>query len=290
MAKFIPWNSQPLDDWSMKYARGKFVKLDGLKTHYIEAGEGDPVIMIHGYFYDTHSWDGNFQALAKHYRVFALDLWGFGYSTRQDLDFGYPLYARQLDLFMDAMGLEKAALIGQSMGGGTIVSYAVNHGPERVDKAVLVDPAILPNKLPLMGKIGNLPLVGELMFGMNSDFLRKKTLGNTFIHNREHITPAYFEKVTRFHKVENSTAIMLKILRKQFFHTLDEEIEQYARLDIPTMIVAGRQSAGIPIKLSIRVHDIVKGSRLEIYDQAGHCPHDEHPERFNQDVLDFLGS
>ena len=290
MSDFVTWSSQPLAGWAGKYARGKFVDLDGLQTHYIEAGQGDPVILIHGFFYDTHSWDGNFQALAEHYRVFALDLWGFGYSTREDLDFGYPLYARQIDLFMEAMGLEKAVLIGQSMGGGAIVSYAVTYGSERINKVVLVDPAILPNKLPLMGRIGNLPLVGELLFSMNSDFMRRMTLGNTFIYNKDHITPEYFEKVTRFHKVENSTAIMLKILRRQFFHTLGEEIVEYAKLEIPTLIVGGRQSAGIPIELTRQVHQIVVGSKLEIYDQAGHCPHDEQAERFNQDVLNFLGS
>jgi len=53
MTNFIPWNSQPLEEWATKYARGKFIDLDGLSMHYLEKGSGDPVILIHGFFFDT---------------------------------------------------------------------------------------------------------------------------------------------------------------------------------------------------------------------------------------------
>ena len=56
MAEFIPWNSQPLDEWAKKHAAGKFTDLDGHSTHYIEKGAGEPVILIHGFFYDSYTW------------------------------------------------------------------------------------------------------------------------------------------------------------------------------------------------------------------------------------------
>jgi len=287
MSKFIPWSSQPLAEWAEKHACGKFIDLDGHQTHYIEKGQGDPVILIHGFFYDSHLWDGNLDALAEKNKVYAIDLWGFGYSTREDLDIGYPLYVRQLKLFIDAIGLSSAVLVGQSMGGGTMIKFAEKYS-DRVKKMVLVDPAILPNKLPLMGRIANLPGVGEFLFGMNSNLMRKITLGTTFIHLKEHITEAYLEKVTRFQKVENTTKIMLKILRRQFFHTLDNEVQQVGQMGIPTLIVGGRQSKGVPIELTQQVYQMISGSQLEIFDPAGHCPNDERPEKFNQLVLDFL--
>ena len=78
MPGFIPWNSQPLYDWASKYAPGKFIELDGLSTHYIEKGSGEPVILLHGFFYDTYMWNKNIDALAERYKVYAFDLWGFG--------------------------------------------------------------------------------------------------------------------------------------------------------------------------------------------------------------------
>ena len=287
MVNFIPWGSQPLDEWAEKYARGTMIDLDGLQTHYIEKGTGEPVILVHGFYFDTHMWDDNLDALADHFKVYAFDLWGFGYSTRKILDYGYPLYARQLKLFMDALGIPKANLVGQSMGGGTIIQFILSNR-ERVDKIVLVEPAILPNKLPLMGKIANLPGVGEFLFGLNSNFMRKMTLGNTFLHNKDQITDEYFEKVTRFHKVEHTTEILLEVLRKQFFDTLGDEVRKVGGMGVPALIIGGRQSAGIPTELTRQVHEILLGSRLEIFDQAGHCPHDEHPDKFNRLVLEFL--
>jgi len=190
---------------------------------------------------------------------------------------------------MDALGIEKATLIGQSMGGGTIIQFCLNHR-ERVDKIVLVDPAVLPNPLPLMGQIANLPGVGEFLFGMNSNFMRKFTLKTNFIYNNQYVTDAYFEKVTRFQKVEDTTKIMLKILRKQFFHTLEAEVHQVSTMNIPALVVGGRQDASIPIRLIEEVHRILTGSRLEIIDQAGHCPNDEKAEQFTPVVIDFLSS
>ena len=289
MSKFIPWNSQPLETWAEKYARGKLVDLDGLQTHYIESGQGDPVLLLHGFFFDTHLWDQNIDALASQYKVYALDMWGFGYSTRQNLDFGYPLYARQVQLFMDALNIPRAHLVGQSFGGGTSIQFALNN-PERVDKIVLVDPAVLPNKLPIMGQIANLPGIGEVLFGLNSNFMRRMTLGNTFIHKKEIITDEFFEKVTRFQKVAGSTPILLKILRRQFFHTLEDQAFQLGTMDIPILITAGRQSAGIPIALSIKLQEVLLGSQLEILEQAGHCPNVDAPEQFNALALEFLKS
>lgn len=287
MSTFVPWNSQALSAWAEKYARGKFIQLDRLQTHYREKGEGKPVILIHGFYFDSHLWDHNIDALAENNKVFALDLWGFGYSTREPLEYGYPLYARQVELFMDALGIPQATLIGQSMGGGTIIQFCTTNR-ERVDKIVLVDPAILPNKLPLLGKIANLPGVGEFLFGIQNNFMRKFTLRNTFIHNQTILTPEFFETVTRFQKVAGTTEVLLSILRRQFFHTLEVEACQVGRMEIPALIVAGRQSAAEPTSHSKYVHKLLAGSQLEILDQAGHCPNAEQAETFNQLTLEFL--
>ena len=108
MPQFVRWNSQPLEEWRQKYATGKFIDLDGQSTHYIEKGEGQPVILLHGWFHDSQMWSRNIDALAKSFKVYSLNLWGFGYSTRELLGWGYPLYANQLLKFMDALGINKA--------------------------------------------------------------------------------------------------------------------------------------------------------------------------------------
>jgi pimeloyl-ACP methyl ester carboxylesterase len=287
MPEFIPWNSQPLEDWRSKYAPGKVVDLDGLATHYLERGSGEPLILLHGFFFDTYMWDKNIEALSEEFKVYAIDLWGFGYSTREPLDYGYTLYAEQLRRFMDELAIPKASLMGQSMGGGTIIKFTVENR-ERVEKIVLVDAAGMPNKLPVMGRISNLPKLGEFMYGLNNNFIRRMTLGNTFIYDKGVITDEYFENVTRFHKIKGTSDVMLSVTRKQFFDTLLDEIKELGKLDVPTLILWGREEKAIPLEVGETMHSILQGSRFEVIEGAGHCPNIDRPQQVNSLALQFL--
>ncbi len=287
MSEFIPWDSQPLDVWASKYAPGKFVDLDGRRTHYIEKGEGKPVLLLHGFFYDSYLWAANIDALAENFQVYALDLWGFGYSTREPLDYDYQLYVDQVLLFMDSLGISRASLVGQSMGGGTAILFCVQHR-ERVNKLLLVDPAGLPNPLPLTGKFFNLARTGEFFLGLNTNAIRRKNLRDFWIHNPELLTESYFENVTRFHKINNTTEVLLTILRKQFFDKLRDEINCLAQMEVPVLLVWGREDKSVPLSCGQEMHHILKGSRLEVINNAGHVPNFEGAEEFNQLAVDFL--
>lgn len=287
MSEFIRWNSQPLDLWAGKYAQGKFVDLDGRRTHYIDKGEGEPLLLLHGFFYDSYLWAANMDALAEHFKVYALDLWGCGYSTREPLDYGYQLYADQVLLFMDSLGIRSASLAGQSMGAGTAILFCVQHR-QRVNKLLLVDAAGLPNPLPLMGKFLNLPGVGEFFLGLNIDAIRRTGLKVSFIHSQELLTDSYFENVTRPHKIMGSTEIGLMIQRKQFFDKLSDEIHRLAQMDVSILLVWGREDKAVPLWSGQEMHRILRGSRLEIIDNAGHVPNFERSEEFNQLAVNFL--
>ena len=285
MSKFVPWNSQLLDEWRQKYARGKFIDLDGHSTHYIEKGEGEPVILLHGYFYDLLQWSKKVDAVAEVFKVYAFDLWGFGYSTREPMDYGYQLYADQLLKFMDALNIRKASLVGQSMGGGTCILFCTQH-KERVDKMVLVASGGMPNPPALLTRMTCLPGVGEFLFRLRGS--RKGILKANFIYNEKLITNEYLETVTRFHQIKGTTEVLLKILRKKFFDKLLDKIQKLGEMDVPILIVWGRQDKSIPLEIGKQMRKILKGSHLEILDPAGHCPNDEQPEKFNEIAIRFL--
>ena len=287
MTDTVSWNSQPLDEWAQKYAAGSFIDLDGRRTHFIDEGSASPVLLVHGFFYDSFTWHNNIDALSAAFRVIIPDLWGFGYSTREPLDYGYPLYAEQLLLLLDELDIEKVSIVGHSMGGGTAIYFSVHH-PERVQKLLLVDAAGIPNPLPLLGKLTNLPLVGELMYGLRGNFMRRMALKTNWIYDNDFITDSYFDNVTRFHKIEGTSEVMLAILRKQFFHTLVEEVRALGELDIPTLIVWGEHDKAVPLARGREMHALLQGSRLEVFDDVGHCPHDETSARFNRLAVQFL--
>lgn len=287
MPNFVPWNSQSLEEWSAKYAAGEIIDLDGNSTHYLEKGEGPPVILIHGYFLDSYTWANNIDALATRFKVYAVDLWGSGYSTREPLDYGYALYAYQIQKFMDALGIERASLVGHSMGGGTAIKFSGLH-PGRVEKLILVDTAGWPHGLAFRSRIFSLPGVGEFLMGLKANWFIRMNLANLWFFKKESLSEDNFENLTRFLKIVGTTEWVMSVLRKRFFHTLSEEIERLGTLDIPTLIIWGREERSIPLQSGEKIHRTLTGSRLEILEQAGHASNFDTPDQFNQLAIDFL--
>jgi len=188
---------------------------------------------------------------------------------------------------MDFLDIPRAHLVGHSMGGGTAIFFSVKH-PERVDRLVLVGSVGIPRRLPLRARLFMLPRIPELLMGLETNAVRRKNLRDYWIHNRELLTDEYFEKVSLHQKIEGSTRAALNILRRNFFNMLDEEIHALAELNIPVLIVWGRQDRSVPLESGQAMHRILGGSRLEILEDAGHLPNFEQPELFNEMAVEFL--
>ncbi len=289
MATYIPWNSLSLEEGRQKFAQGKFIDLNGRSTHYVEAGEGDPIILIHGFNMDLNTWMKNIDFLGEYHRVYALDLWGFGYSTRQPLDYGFELFAEQVHQFMQALGIHKATLCGHSMGGGITIVYAGLH-PQQVDKLILVDSVGLPFKMALRSKLFTMPRLPEFLLGLNNDYLRKKNLAEIWLHDPKLVTSDVFSRWSAFQKVQGTTTILLTILRKDFFQELEAEIDHLGSLELPILIAWGREDAAVPLHVGQEMHRLFKGSTFEIFENCGHMPNFECADEFNQLAISFLAS
>ena len=284
---YIPWNSQPLAEWSSRYAPGRFIELAGRPTHYQELGQGDPVILIHGFNMDGWTWMKNIDDLAQNHKLYVLDLWGMGFSARDGFKPGYDLYCEQIRLFMDALNLESASLLGHSMGGGTAIHFSVNN-PERVRKLVLVDSTGVPKPLPLRSKLFMLPMVGEFLLGINNDYFRRKNLADLWFYDRCTLSDDVFSTITQFQKIQGTSESLLSILRGKFFHTLFDEIQQLNQLNLQILIIWGRHDSSVQLNSGLKLHEILEGSRLEIFEEGAHMPNFDDPDRFNKLVAGFL--
>jgi 2-hydroxy-6-oxonona-2,4-dienedioate hydrolase len=118
----------------------KFVTVYGVKIHYVEAGRGVPLILIHGLADDTTIWDPVIPLLTERFRVIALDQIGFGRSDKPLLNYRISTFVDFLDGFMSELKIERASLIGNSLGGWVAAAFALAH-PERVERLVLSDAA-----------------------------------------------------------------------------------------------------------------------------------------------------
>lgn len=289
MDRFVHWNSQSLDMWAEIHAEGSFIDLAGRRTHFIQRGQGEPVVLVHGFNLDLYTWMRNLDALAARFKVYALDLWGQGYSTREPLEYGYDLFEEQVRLFMDALDLQRASLVGHSMGGGTAIVFALRN-PDRVNKLVLVDATGIPTRLPFRSKVFRLKGVAEFLMSLPTDRIRRMNLKDIWIYDRDTLTEDVYEKFTLYQKIEGTTEAVLAILRKDFFNTLEAEIRELGQRNIPTLIIWGRKDVSLPLSSAQEMNRLMPSSRVEILDNAGHLANFDRADTFNDLVIDFLNA
>jgi pimeloyl-ACP methyl ester carboxylesterase len=184
-------------------------------------------------------------------------------------------------------GIERTSLIGQSLGGGVAIQFATDH-PDRVEKLVLVCSAGMHNPEPLAARLLALPGIGEAMFNLPGDALRRKMLTDFFLYRSGSLAQETYRYLTRPHKIEGSTASALALMRGQFADRLEDQLPRLAALRMPLQIVWGEQDRAIPLSLGRRMHQALPGSILNTIPQAGHVPNLEQPELFNALVGDFL--
>ena len=277
------------DEAVKKFARGKIITVDDKKIHYIEKGVGKPVIMIHGFLYNTTMWNKNIDDLSKKFKVYVIDLWGWGYSQRlQKVAYSFDLYSRQVIGFMDALKIPRASLVGQSMGCGISV-YAAAHHSDRIDKLVLVAPAVIPYDLPMDARIFKLPFIGEFLISIPGDSLMTDNLRNIFFYDKSLVTDNYASEVLRPNHIRGSHNGALFIHRYMLVPpVVEKEARILSAIDKPILIIHGREDRAVPLERSQELVKMWKDAKLVIFDKAGHCPHDEHAERFNRLALDFL--
>ena len=211
----------------------KSIQTGAFKTNYHDVGEGDPVFMIHGSGPGVTAW-ANWRLvipeLAKHHRVIAPDMAGFGFTERLD-DYEYTMenwVQHAIDL-MDALGIEKAHLVGNSFGGGLAIALAIKH-PERVNRLLLMGAAGVSFELT--------PGLDEV-WGYEPSVANMRKMMDLFAYNRNLVTDELAElryKASIQPGFQESFSAMFPAPRQRWVEALasDPEAVSYTHLTLPT--------------------------------------------------------
>jgi len=282
----ITWNHLPLPTQS-DHPDGQIIELLRKQTHFIAKGNGPPLVLIHGYFYDNHMWDQNITELSKHFTVYAIDLWGSGLSCRGDLDYSYNLFVTQLKLFLNHLNLNKVSLCGQGMGAGLIMHFASLY-PQSVDKMILVDSAGLPDSIPFTAKLMQVTWIALSLFKIPGTWVRLKILHKHFMKNTYTMSPMILERILHFHQIQGTSESLLKMLKAKFFHSLKDSIDSLTKLNIPALIIWGEDDNSNPLSQGEKLQKLLPNSTLTVIPKAGHVSNTDEPQLFNQVALEFL--
>lgn len=240
---------------SVNVAAERAVEVDGVRVRYLVAGEGPPVVLLHGGGVDSAelSWRETVPALAEKYTVYAPDWPGYGGSEYPDAPPATEWYAGVLDGFLDRLGLDAATLVGISMGGGTALSLALDR-PERVSRLVLVDSLGLGGRVP-GGYLGylftRLPYVSELAWGLLGRSRRLWALSfRGIVGDPSAVTPGLVDDVERAGSRPNAGRAFRAFQRAEVGPTglRTNFVDRLPDLRVPTLLVHGEADPSVPVE------------------------------------------
>jgi len=284
---------ETLDPAALADDNGLFLTIEGEVLYAVHAAaDGPTIVLVHGFGGSTVTWRETVPALAAAgYDAYALDLRGFGLSEKGiSADYHPAAQARRILAWMDAAGLEQAALVGHSMGG-SVVAYAALAAPERVSALVLVDAAL--SSQAQAWRVPD-PLIDGLL---DASFLRRwtqialrRTVPDQFADllrdatfKDEVLTPDLIAGYERALRTPEWDLALFGVLRDQ-----DRGAPPVSQLQTPTLIIWGAEDRWAPPSEGARLEQLIpRAERVELAG-AGHLPMHEAPEAFQVALLDFL--
>lgn len=258
------------------------MSLNDFNLSYDDVGEGTiPIIFLHGYPFDKTMWQGQLDFFESSYRLIPCDIRGFGKSTDEESALSIDLFANDLIQFMDKLSIEKAIICGLSMGG-FIALNAIKKFPDRFEALILCDTQCIADTPEVKEKrykiIEEIESDGATNF--NEGFI-KSVFHNDSLTNEK-------ELVEQLRNVVFSNS---KQIIKQGLIALAERSETCSNLSeiaIPTLIICGREDEVTPLAQSEFMNAAIKGSKLQVIDNAGHVSNLEQPYEFNKHLHNFL--
>jgi len=268
--------------------------IHGHEVGYRIAGEGPAVLLIHGMAGSSRTWREVMPRLARRHTVIAPDLLGHGESAKPMGDYSLGAHASGLrDLLVGTLGIERATLVGQSLGGGVAMQLAYQH-PELCERLVLAASGGLGREVSWVLRLLTLPAVEYVMPVLFPRLARER--GNrvsAFLRDRGVRAPHVAEMWRAYSSLtepENRRAFVrtLRAVIDPGGQTVSATDRLYLAAGVPTLIVWGGRDDIIPVEHAHRAHELMPGSRLEIFEGAGHFLHVEEPVRFADLLADFV--
>ena len=274
----------------------RFVELQGAQVHYTDAGSGPIIVMVHGFASSLQTWDALARDLRRggperpDYRVICVDLPPFGVTgplsepRGQPITLDTPAYRHFFDAFMDALGIGRATLIGNSLGGMIAWDYAARH-PRRVDALVLIDAAGFPMKLPIYIALFKRRMVRWSAPWLLPEAVIRSAVRSVYGDPRTIDEPTFRRYIDIFHAEGTRAAIGLMVPHFDF-DAIDRS--GLGRLRQPTLILWGERDGWIPLAHARLFAAAIAHARVITYPGLGHVPMEESPERVALDIRAFL--
>ena len=286
--KDVEWEQNRELVFHADYSR--FMEVDGVRLHYQEAGdpEGPPMILIHGFAASNLVWSKVFlEFAAAGYRVIAPDLPGYGYSGKpRHLDYTIASQAEMIVSFLKRLEIDRAVFLGSSYGAAVAATIALNHAG-LVEKLILVGAVNnnKPTRYLLMRLFGS-PIIGDILSPLLVGSRRLLRLRMKRVYDR-HSWVLDERRVDARHlplRTRGAHRAIIRTVRRWDAECVSRDAHLLTQ---PTLLLWGDTDREVPVADGERLHEAIAGSRLIVFRECGHLPHEEYPQAFVRVVLEF---
>jgi 2-hydroxymuconate-semialdehyde hydrolase len=253
------------------------VQAGTMRTAYLAAGQGEPLVLLHGASSSGISWYPVIGPLAARFRVWAPDMVGHGESERPDGAYDRPYYSAWLARFLDAVGVDSAHVVGHSLGGAVALQFALEFA-ERVRRLVLVDAAALGRGVPVRVALA---FLRSALFPSPE---AGQQLGRLAVCDPHKLDPFFEEYSSQVRAMPRPGRAFWRGGRTVAMMAT-EELQQ---VQAPTLIIWGREDRFFPVAHAERAAQAIPNARLHVIPEAGHVSFLDQPEAFCRAVLGFL--
>ncbi len=270
--------------------------IHGHRVAYRLAGSGPPIVLIHGVTASSVVWDLVGPQLARNHTVLAPDLLGHGQSAKPRGDYSMGAFASGIRDLVLSLGLGPVTVVGHSLGGGVAMQFSYQF-PERVERLALVSSGGLGRRVSGLLRAATLPgseLVLPVLAGrhvLNAGRVVGRALAKAHVPLGNDVI-----EMARGHASLGDSQS-----RTAFVHTLRASVDPggqrvqaldrlYLAAELPVLILWGARDRIIPVEHGRRAHELIPGSRFELFERAGHFPHLDEPERFTATLEDWIAT
>lgn len=274
--------------------REKFITIDGIRVCYVDNNHAakHTLIFLHGLSLSIHNFRFNYPAFFDEYRVVALDFPGFGKSEIPNVSYSIDFFTKFLAHFMDELDIDKAVLIGNSLGSHVGIEFAIDY-PDRVTALVIESATGIRPRLGMLETIVLKWYITESRFkDVSEEKMRehiewswydRSPASEELVGHRIHFRRKYYD--TLIYEYNNIAFV------RGLWHVIHDTVRHKVdRIDVPALVIWGRYDKVTGISDAYYLHRKIKGSQLVFIDKAGHLAHIERPEPFNDAVRKFLNN
>ncbi len=261
----------------MSKIQSKTIDIGGLDVHYYTAGQGEPLVVIHGGGGDARTWWDNIMELSKKYTVYAPDLPGYGGSEPLNGTYFIPELSEFIERFAGKLGLEKFNLVGHSLGGGVALDYALR-SPHRIKKLVLVSSLCLGREIAFWVRLLSIPALLRSVGALSLAVLKgMKWLIMHMLNPAQIIMPLSPAAVY----VGGSVTTF-----KQQKLVLENRLSE---VRVPTLLVWGGKDPIVPVRHAYAAARVIPDCQVKVFESRGHNVHRDELRQFSDTLNGFLG-